>query len=170
MLCECGCGTPVRPGAKRLRGHRDRDVGPCWLEQDCGYDTPCWVWQRGLSAGYATSARRDGRTGLVHRRMYEDAHGIRLGRWLVLDHLCNNPRCVNPEHLEPVTQAENVRRGYASQRAQWAETLSLLYEACERLEAAQIEASDIRRRIEGLERLQALNPRWVQMQAKAKAA
>jgi hypothetical protein len=30
---------------------------------------------------------------------------------LVLDHLCRNKKCVNPDHLEPVTNAENLRRG-----------------------------------------------------------
>lgn len=32
---------------------------------------------------------------------------------LVIDHLCATPACVNPAHLEPVTQAENVKRGRA---------------------------------------------------------
>ena len=40
----------------------------------------------------------------------------------VIDHLCRNPRCVNPGHLDAVTQSENVRRGRAS----------LLREACKR--------------------------------------
>jgi hypothetical protein len=31
-----------------------------------------------------------------------------------LDHLCRNTRCVNPDHLEPVTLAENVLRGVSS--------------------------------------------------------
>lgn len=33
---------------------------------------------------------------------------------MVADHLCNNPPCINPEHLEVVTVAENVRRGRSS--------------------------------------------------------
>lgn len=28
-----------------------------------------------------------------------------------IDHLCRNRSCVNPEHLEPVTRGENIRRG-----------------------------------------------------------
>jgi hypothetical protein len=30
---------------------------------------------------------------------------------LTIDHLCRTPACVNPEHMEPVTMAENIRRG-----------------------------------------------------------
>jgi len=42
--------------------------------------------------------------------MYENLHG-EVPRGLVLDHLCREPQCVNPDHLEPVTSAENVMRG-----------------------------------------------------------
>jgi hypothetical protein len=45
--------------------------------------------------------------------MYEDLRGPIPGG-LVIDHLCRNPRCVNPGHMEPVSQAENVRRGTAA--------------------------------------------------------
>lgn len=33
---------------------------------------------------------------------------------LTIDHLCRNPLCVNPDHLEPVTNSENVRRAAAA--------------------------------------------------------
>lgn len=47
---------------------------------------------------------------MVHRIAYELAVGpIPVG--LVIDHLCRNHSCINPEHLEPVTNVENVMRG-----------------------------------------------------------
>jgi hypothetical protein len=47
---------------------------------------------------------------LVHRDVYEQLVGP-IPEGLVLDHLCRNRSCCNPAHLEPVTTAENVRRG-----------------------------------------------------------
>jgi hypothetical protein len=47
---------------------------------------------------------------LAHRAVYETfVEAVPEG--LELDHLCRNTGCVNPDHLEPVTHAENMRRG-----------------------------------------------------------
>ena len=46
----------------------------------------------------------------VHRLMYESILGV-IPDGLVLDHLCKTTSCINPEHLEPVSVKENVRRG-----------------------------------------------------------
>ena len=55
--------------------------------------------------------KRDGdKMVTAHRYVYEKEVGqIPLG--LELDHKCKNRSCVNPTHLEPVSHAENVRRG-----------------------------------------------------------
>lgn len=47
---------------------------------------------------------------LAHRRSYEQSIG-EIPPGLEIDHLCRNRKCVNPQHMEPVTRATNTRRG-----------------------------------------------------------
>lgn len=75
----------------------------------------CIFWTGRLNnMGYGIcSAGRGGKASggmAVHRWFYERFRGP-IPDGLVLDHLCRNPRCVNVDHLEPVTQQENDRRG-----------------------------------------------------------
>lgn len=46
----------------------------------------------------------------AHRISYRLFNGS-LGLWQIIDHLCRNHSCINPEHLEAVTAVENVLRG-----------------------------------------------------------
>jgi len=69
----------------------------------------CWLWQGTQRGGYGRVY--DGtRQAAAHRFSYELLVGS-IPEGLVIDHLCRTPLCVNPAHLEPVTAAENIRRG-----------------------------------------------------------
>lgn len=76
----------------------------------------CWNWSGALdNTGYGR-IRIGGRLELAHRWTYETLVGP-IPAGLHVDHLCRNRACVNPDHLEPVTQAENHRRGVDAARA-----------------------------------------------------
>jgi len=74
----------------------------------------CWEWTKARSAdGYGligTTRAGPSRCLRTHRAAYEVFVGP-VPEGLVLDHLCRNRACHNPDHLEPVPQRENVVRG-----------------------------------------------------------
>lgn len=74
----------------------------------------CWIYT-GALVGHGYGRLKQGRrTVLAHRMVYE-AHVGPIPEGMELDHLCRRPACVNPAHLEPVSHAENVRRGESGQ-------------------------------------------------------
>lgn len=74
---------------------------------DCG---GCWMWVGAATRQGYGQINVQGRMAYAHRVSYEMAVGpIPVG--LQIDHLCRNRRCVNPDHLEPVTRRENILRG-----------------------------------------------------------
>lgn len=94
------------------RGSLERERARFWSKVDVG--TSCWLWTGNTDrTGYGRySFRRDGRTifEAAHRYAFKAAgHAIPEG--LVLDHLCRNRACVNPEHLEAVSNRVNILRG-----------------------------------------------------------
>lgn len=82
-------------------------------------NTGCWLWHAFTSTGGYGIFFLRGDYIVAHRASYEHLRGS-IGAGLSLDHLCRQRCCVNPDHLEPVTHRENVRRGLAGarQRAQ----------------------------------------------------
>lgn len=66
----------------------------------------CWLWTGAVqSSGYG-SFGIDGKTALAHRLAYRLFVGP-IADGLAVNHLCGVKRCVNPDHLEAVTAAEN---------------------------------------------------------------
>jgi hypothetical protein len=94
-------------------GRRGPASMPLWLRIVTSIErneNGCWVWQKKINnMGY-------GHMGVQRKLVYP--HRISYVAFvgpipdgLVLDHLCKNPPCCNPDHLEPVTERENLRRG-----------------------------------------------------------
>lgn len=130
-LCQCGCGRPAPIARCQLpqygytkgqpmrfiaghgtRGRRTPAIKRFNAKVRYG-DTPasCWTWVGCKDRlGYGKFSK-GGRSSpiLAHRWAYEYfVEPIPAG--LELDHLCRNPSCVNPTHLEPVTHALNMKR------------------------------------------------------------
>lgn len=142
MKCGCGCGeiSTVSPdyfGLYYLPGHGINGVslsGEQKLRQNVasapvseygferyGLADNCLLWTgpvnpQGYGRVYLSvdGIKRKGRSVLAHRLAYELEHGAAALEGLTVDHLCYEPLCCNPNHLEAVTAAENIRR--ASER------------------------------------------------------
>ena len=94
--------TPLR------RGPRSFPV----VAEDRGYETPCWIWQAAVNtAGYGTRGKpcaNPVKLEQTHRAAYEFAFGP-LDPELILHHLCEQKRCMNPSHMVPISRARHIR-------------------------------------------------------------
>lgn len=81
-----------------------------WSKVDKFGPGGCWIWTgERKPAGYGVFSRNRYGKKFAHRHSYELLVGP-IPEGLEVDHLCRVTSCVNPDHLEPVTPAENRRR------------------------------------------------------------
>ena len=64
----------------------------------------CWIWTRSKVTGGYGGFSVDGKLKRAHRVCYEIVHDVTLTSDQLLHHLCRNKACVNPAHLEIVSQ------------------------------------------------------------------
>ncbi len=114
-------GTTDAPPRRAIVRVLDRivtfsDVEVRRLARETRTEGTCLVWTRARNPGgygiFSLGKGNDCRTILAHRAAYQMARGP-IPEGLVIDHLCRNRACVKVEHLEVVTQRENLRRGVA---------------------------------------------------------
>lgn len=98
-------GSYLRSLAERIDCYVDKD-GP--IPENL--PTLCWLWKASKCArGYAQTTFL-GRRMMAHRAVYIFLKGP-IPDGMTLDHLCRVRNCVNPGHLEPVTNKVNTLRG-----------------------------------------------------------
>jgi hypothetical protein len=66
----------------------------------------CWTWTGKAHRHNYGIISQDGKNAWVHRLSYTHFKGP-IPRGLVVDHICENKRCVNPDHLKVVTLSQN---------------------------------------------------------------
>lgn len=101
-------GRPTDPVARFWR--KVNTNGP-EMKRDLG---PCWQWLgKPHKSGYGRHSPATGAIVYAHRYSYTLLVGP-VPEDLQLDHLCRNTMCVRPDHLDPVTQRENIARSEAA--------------------------------------------------------
>lgn len=113
QYCACGCGQITnyqrRTPSRFIEGHNRRrpDADKFWEKVAVGAPDECWEWKAGKDvSGYGTFSI-NGRTQHASRAAWIITHGS-IPEGLHILHSCNNPGCVNPAHLRPGTDKENV--------------------------------------------------------------
>ena len=107
--CACGCGSEIGPRSTWAVGHNMRVIDReerFWRKVK--KTDLCWLWTGTKTGdGYGSFKAAPDRRMRAHRFAYELLVGP-IPEGLVIDHLCRNRACVNPDHLEAVTHYVNV--------------------------------------------------------------
>ena len=100
-------------GAVSRKYTDDERVVAFWEKVE--FTETCWLWKANQNSGGYGMFWSGGSSTVAHRYAYEFCVGP-IPDGLQIDHLCRVRNCIRPDHLEIVTQQENVRRGEDGKR------------------------------------------------------
>jgi hypothetical protein len=122
MKCKCGCGkeTNIATESCPKRGRNKRGMPYDYIighhlrkkeKYKINPNTECWIWQLYINDdGYGVMWYKEkDKAERAHVVFYIRSKGP-IPKGKVLHHTCENPTCVNPEHLEPLTRTEHKRK------------------------------------------------------------